>query len=87
MPKTARSKNQTEEVVVSPQAAEAVSSAPEQPSAEAITRRAYELFLERGGTHGNDVDDWVRAELELSAAQSEAKESPSAREIAPATDE
>lgn len=87
MPKTARSKNQTEEVVASPPAAKAVSSAPDRPSAEAITRRAYELFLERGGTHGNDVDDWVRAELELSAAQTEAKESPSARESAPATDE
>jgi hypothetical protein len=87
MPKTARSKNQTEEVVPSPPAAEPVRSAPGQPSAEAITRRAYELFLERGGTHGNDVDDWVRAELELSAAQTEAKESPSAREIAPASDE
>ena len=87
MPKTARSKNQTEEVVVSPPAKEAVSSAPDRPSTEAITRRAYELFLERGGTHGNDVDDWVRAELELSAAQTEAKESPSARGIARASDE
>lgn len=87
MPKTARSKNQTQEVEVSPPTAEAVSSAPERPSAEAITRRAYELFLERGGTHGNDVDDWVRAELELSAARTEARESPSVREIAPATDE
>lgn len=87
MPKTARSKNQTEEVVAPPPAAEAVSSAPDRPSAEAITRRAYELFLERGGTHGNDVDDWVRAELELSAAQTEPKESSSARESAPATDE
>jgi hypothetical protein len=87
MPKTARSKNQTEEVVASPPAAEALSSAPDRPSAEAITRRAYELFLERGGTHGNDVDDWVSAELELSAAQTQAQQSPSAREIAPATDE
>lgn len=87
MPKTARSKNQAEEVAASPPAAEAVSYAPDRPSAEAITRRAYELFLERGGAHGNDVDDWVRAELELSAAQTEAKEPPSARESAPATDE
>jgi hypothetical protein len=86
MPKTARSKNQTEETAVSPPAKEAV-SAPDRPSTEAITRRAYQLFLERGGFHGNDVDDWVRAELELSAAQTEAKESPSVRGIAPATDE
>lgn len=87
MPKTARSKNQTEETAVSPPAKDALSSAPDRPSTGAITRRAYELFLERGGFHGNDVDDWVRAELELSAAQPEAKQSPSAREIAPAPDE
>jgi len=35
---------------------------------EAIARRAYELFLERGGEHGHDVDDWLRAERELLAA-------------------
>jgi hypothetical protein len=32
---------------------------------EAIARRAYELFLERGGTHGHDVEDWLQAEREL----------------------
>ena len=35
------------------------------PLTEAIARRAYELFLERGGAHGNDLDDWLRAEREL----------------------
>ena len=34
-------------------------------SIEEISRRAYELFLERGGTHGADMDDWLRAEHEL----------------------
>lgn len=33
---------------------------------EEINRRAYELYRERGGEHGSDVDDWVRAEKELS---------------------
>jgi hypothetical protein len=32
---------------------------------EDIARRAYELFLERGGEHGRDLDDWLRAEREL----------------------
>ena len=40
----------------------------EQPSVEEITRRAYGLYLERGGDHGSDVQDWVRAEKELSDA-------------------
>jgi hypothetical protein len=30
-----------------------------------IARRAYDLYLARGGEHGQDVDDWLRAEREL----------------------
>ena len=30
-----------------------------------IARRAYELYLARGGEHGHDVDDWLQAEREL----------------------
>ena len=33
-----------------------------------IARRAYEIYLARGGTHGQDIDDWVRAEQELDRA-------------------
>jgi hypothetical protein len=36
-----------------------------EPSREAVARRAFELFLARGGAHGKDVDDWLRAEREL----------------------
>lgn len=32
-----------------------------------VARRAYELFLARGGEHGRDLDDWLRAEQELGA--------------------
>jgi hypothetical protein len=39
-----------------------------QPLVEEISHRAYGLYLERGGDHGHDVDDWVRAEKELSDA-------------------
>lgn len=31
-----------------------------------VAQRAYELFLARGGEHGRDLDDWIRAERELS---------------------
>lgn len=33
---------------------------------EVIARRAYERFLNRGVTHGHDVDDWLIAEREAS---------------------
>jgi hypothetical protein len=36
-----------------------------EPSGEAIARRAYELYVERGGKHGKDLEDWVQAEKEL----------------------
>jgi len=33
-----------------------------------IRRRAYALYEERGRQDGHDLDDWVRAEAELSTA-------------------
>jgi hypothetical protein len=35
------------------------------PSREEIERRAYELYLARGGTPGHELEDWLRAEHEL----------------------
>ena len=32
---------------------------------EQIARRAYEIFLARGGQHGNAEQDWQQAEREL----------------------
>ena len=32
---------------------------------EMICARAYELFQERGGEHGHDAEDWLRAEEEI----------------------
>jgi Protein of unknown function (DUF2934) len=32
---------------------------------ERIRRRAYELFQQRGGHHGFDVQDWLKAESEF----------------------
>jgi len=34
---------------------------------DAIARRAYELFLQRGSEPGHEVDDWLQAEAELKA--------------------
>lgn len=37
----------------------------EPPAQDEIARRAYELYLERGGLDGYDLEDWLRAEAEL----------------------
>jgi hypothetical protein len=37
---------------------------------ERISRRAYEIYLERGGGPGHDLQDWLQAELELATDQS-----------------
>jgi Protein of unknown function (DUF2934) len=39
--------------------------APAKPGVEAIRQRAYQIFLARGGTHGNDLEDWLAAERQL----------------------
>jgi hypothetical protein len=36
-----------------------------EPSREEIARHAHELYVHRGGEHGKDVEDWVKAEREL----------------------
>jgi len=36
-----------------------------QPTEDEVRVRAYQRYLERGGTHGNDIGDWVEAEEEL----------------------
>jgi hypothetical protein len=36
-----------------------------QPSEDEIRMRAYQRYLERGGTHGRAFDDWLEAEKEL----------------------
>jgi Protein of unknown function (DUF2934) len=36
-----------------------------------IARRAYELYLERGGSHGQDWEDWLAAEREIRGSRQE----------------
>lgn len=38
------------------------------PPQEAIAKRAYELYLQRGSVPGYEVEDWLQAEAELTAA-------------------
>jgi hypothetical protein len=35
------------------------------PTDDEIRHRAYQRYLERGGGHGADFDDWLHAEREL----------------------
>ena len=35
------------------------------PSREEVRRRAYEIYLERNDFGGNELDDWLQAEMEL----------------------
>ena len=41
------------------------SSQPDEPTQEAIARRAYELWIENGRLIGSQEVDWSRAEQEL----------------------
>jgi hypothetical protein len=38
---------------------------PKPPTDHDIASRAYELFVQRGGEHGRDLDDWLTATREL----------------------
>jgi len=36
---------------------------------EKVAQRAYELYMSRGGEHGRDMDDWLRAEREVGSRE------------------
>ena len=40
------------------------------PTHEQIALRAYEIYLERGGASGDALEDWTRAERELTEKKS-----------------
>ena len=40
-------------------------SAADSPRVAEIRIRAYEIYVERGGQPGHDLDDWLQAEQEL----------------------
>jgi Protein of unknown function (DUF2934) len=47
-----------------------------EPRLRRIARRAHELYESRGGTHGNDLQDWLRAEREIDAEIERETEKP-----------
>jgi hypothetical protein len=52
--------------VVTPQTQEPTTmSVADEPSEEDIRVRAYHRYLERGGGHGMDFEDWLEAQREL----------------------
>ena len=38
---------------------------PDAPIREEIELRAYQIYIERGGAHGQEMEDWLQAEREL----------------------
>ncbi|MBW1810117.1 MAG: DUF2934 domain-containing protein [Deltaproteobacteria bacterium] len=34
-----------------------------------VNKRAYDIFLQRGYVHGNDLSDWLKAEKEIKQEQ------------------
>jgi hypothetical protein len=52
------------------------------PTREEIALRAYEIYLERGGAPGNELEDWTRAERELLGKNGKPRRKPSPKSIA-----
>jgi hypothetical protein len=48
-----------------PQEGAGKTSATDSPRLEQIRIRAHEIYLERGGQPGHDLDDWIQAERDL----------------------
>jgi hypothetical protein len=46
------------------------------PTPEQIERRAYELYVQRGGQDGQDLEDWLAAERELTEAMRDSAREP-----------
>jgi hypothetical protein len=62
-------KSETLELHASPiQPRAEYTSADQVVSHHEIRRRAYEIYLERGGLPGRELEDWLQAEYELQKA-------------------
>jgi hypothetical protein len=42
-----------------------------EPEEDAIRKRAYELYVDRGMDDGHDLEDWFHAEQELATRKSQ----------------
>jgi hypothetical protein len=56
------------------------------PTPEAIAKRAYELYLQRGSEAGYEVEDWLSAEAELTAAAADRSHAVRPEGTGPAVD-
>jgi Protein of unknown function (DUF2934) len=56
-----------------PQGKSVKTSAADSPRLEEIRIRAYEIYVERGGQPGHDLDDWLQAERELEPKEQSAQ--------------
>jgi len=45
-------------------------------SGDEVAKRAYDLYLSRGGWHGADFDDWIEAERQLKQDQEQPQPPP-----------
>jgi hypothetical protein len=48
-------------------------------SSDEVARRAYDLYLSRGGGHGADFDDWIEAEKQLKQGAQQPPPAPERR--------
>jgi hypothetical protein len=53
-----------------------------QPTQQAIALRAYHLYLERGGAPGNELEDWIQAEIQLALENGKSRRKATAKSAA-----
>jgi hypothetical protein len=56
-----------------PKTGRSKTNAPTGPSINEIAHRAFEYYAARGGEHGHDLEDWLRAERDVTSAATTAK--------------
>ena len=49
------------------------------PTPEDIAIRAYQLYLERGGAPGNELEDWIQAEIQLAMENGKSRRKTTAK--------
>jgi hypothetical protein len=57
-------------------------TAKDPPTREEISLRAYHIYLERCGSPGNELEDWIRAERELLEQAGKARRKAAPKSIA-----
>lgn len=71
MPRTNKPANATPDSPKPARSSKNPNSADTLNDADAVARRAYEIYQNRGGNHGADLDDWLEAERQLKRGPSD----------------